>query len=157
MVDVDRLADLRQRYDACFGCGRGNPIGLQLDHFSAHEDSSVSAPFTPRPEYAGFADTLHGGIVATALDEISAWSAMIGHDVLVFTATLDLRYRSQARASDVFTLEGRVIERRGRRMRIHGRMRTDDTVVAESKGLFVVAEEHMRSLGASGGEDDDDQ
>jgi acyl-coenzyme A thioesterase PaaI-like protein len=150
VIDTDRIADLRSRYDACFGCGRGNPIGLHIDGFTLEEDGSVTAPFSPRTEYAGFADTLHGGIVATALDEISAWSAMISHDVLVFTATLDLRYRTQARTDASFVLHGAVTERRGRRLLISGRMIDGETVVAESRGLFVVADEHTRALADSG-------
>ena len=157
VIDLERISDLRQRYDACFGCGPANPIGLQLEGFVVDEGGAVSAPFAPRPEYAGFANTLHGGIVATALDEISAWSAMIQHDVLVFTATLDLRYRSQARADGTFMLSGAVSERRGRRLRIESTMRSGDTVVAQSKGLFIVAEEHTQALDGSRREDDDDQ
>ena len=36
------------------------------------------------------------------------------------------------------------------RLRIEGTMRSGDTVVAQSKGLFVVAEEHTRVLDESG-------
>lgn len=146
-IDMERIATLRERYDHCFGCGAANPIGLQLDGFAV-DGTSVTAVFEPRSEYAGFVDTLHGGIVATALDEASAWAAMITKDVLVFTAKLDIRYRSVAVASHRFSLWGSVLERRGRRLTIDARMTDRDTVVAESQGLFIVAEEHTADLGS---------
>ena len=146
-IDIERIAHLRARYDQCFGCGAANPIGLHLDGF-AIDGEAVTAVFEPRPEYAGFVDTLHGGIVATALDEASAWAAMITEGVLVYTAKLDIRYRSVAAASHRFSMWGSVMERRGRRLTIQARMTDIDTVVAESTGLFIVADEHTASLEA---------
>ena len=142
------LEALRSAYADCFGCGRGNAMGLRLDDFRV-EAGDVVATFVPRPEYAGFEGTLHGGIVATALDEVSAWSAMLSHRVFVFTATLDLRYRRQAPSDAHFELRGTVAERRGRRLRIAASMNHDGVVVAESNGLFVVAEEVGAVLGRS--------
>lgn len=130
---------MRARYDHCFGCGESNPLGLHLDHFTRNGDS-VSAPFVPRAEYAGFEGTLHGGIVATALDEISAWSAMYTHQVLVFTATLSIRYRAQADSKASFTLKGTVLERRGRRLKVAAEMLSEGKTIAQSDGLFIVAE-----------------
>ncbi|MGI9528083.1 MAG: PaaI family thioesterase [Acidimicrobiia bacterium] len=146
MLDAVVVDTLRDRYDTCFGCGSANPIGLHLDGFAV-DGNDVVAPFAPRADFTGFEGTLHGGIVATALDEISAWSAMFTHGVLVFTATLDLRYRSQARSADEFEMRGTVLERRGRRLRIAGQMNRDGSVVAESSGLFIVAEEFANDAG----------
>jgi len=145
MLDVDAVTRLRSRYNTCFGCGSANAIGLHLDGFAV-DDDSVVAPFVPRPEYAGFDGTLHGGIVATALDEISAWSAMFSHGLLVFTAKLDIRYRSKAGSRDRFEMRGTVVDRRGRRLRIAGQMNSGGSVVAESSGLFIVAQDLTNEL-----------
>jgi len=136
----DRAAidELRAAYAHCFGCGLGNPAGLQLDGFEI-ENSGVTAPFHPTSTFAGFEGVLHGGIVATALDEISAWSAMLTEGVLVFTAKLDIRYRKQAGADTAFVLSGSVRERRGKRLTIDARMTDEGVTVAESQGLFVAA------------------
>lgn len=146
MLDVDVVDRLRDRYDTCFGCGSANPIGLHLDGFTV-DGTDVIAPFAPRADFTGFEGTLHGGIVATALDEISAWSAMFTHGVLVFTAKLDIRYRSQAGSADQFEMRGTVLERRGRRLKIAGQMNRGGSVVAESNGLFIVAEELTHDVG----------
>jgi acyl-coenzyme A thioesterase PaaI-like protein len=144
-IDIERVQQLRDRYGNCFGCGMDNPLGLHLDGF-VHRDGAVEAPFTPRPEYAGFDDTLHGGVVATALDEISAWAAMIDHSVLVFTAKLEIRYRKQAKASRNFILRGHVADRRGKRLIINASLIDGEEVVAQSEGLFLIADELTADL-----------
>lgn len=141
----DRIARMRARYDRCFGCGADNPIGLHLVDFAVNGDE-VSATFDPRREYEGFASTLHGGIVATALDEASAWSVMLTEGVLVFTARLEIRYRAPAPADVRYTVHGVVRERRGRRLMVDARMEGPNTTVATSSGLFVVAGEHTDAV-----------
>ena len=132
----DQIAAIRADYAHCFGCGPDNPIGLGLTHFTK-EGSIVSAGFKPRPDYHGFSGTLHGGIVATALDEIMAWSAILVEEVMVMTGTLELRYRKPAAVDKHYRLEGQVEERRGRRLRVNGRMLDGVTSVAEASGLFL--------------------
>ncbi len=134
----ERISVLRAVYDRCYGCGSQNPIGLHLDDF-AETPTGVSAPFSPDRDFNGFHDIVHGGIIATGLDEISAWAAIVAEGVFVFTAKLEIKYRAEAHTSDHFTLEGTVEERRGKRLMIHAALMSDDVVVAESSGLFIVA------------------
>jgi len=134
------VAALRAAYRRCFGCGLDNPRGLRLDGFTV-DGKDVTAPFSPASDFAGFEGILHGGVVATALDEVSAWSAMLTERVFVYTAKLDIRYRRQGDLSSDFLLRGSVTERRGRRLVISATLSGDDEPVAESKGVFVVAED----------------
>ena len=69
--DIASYVDAVRRHydDGCFACGRDNPIGLHLDDFSLDE-GEVAARFLPRSDYRGSAGGLHGGVTATALDEI---------------------------------------------------------------------------------------
>ena len=146
----DQIAAIRAEYDHCFGCGPGNPIGLQLEGFS-RDGSKVTAAFTPRVDYHGFSDLLHGGIVAAALDEIMAWTAILVAEVMVMTGTLELRYRKPAKVETTFGLEGELLDRRGRRLQLKGRMieqqRTDHPlVVAEAGGLFLAVQDLRGSV-----------
>ncbi len=136
----DQIAAVRADYGHCFGCGVDNPIGLRLDGFEQIENT-VRAVFEPRQDFHGFSDLLHGGIVATGLDEIMAWTAILVENVMVMTGTLDLRYRKPAPVDTSFALEGELIERRGRQLRLSGRMLDGDTVIAEAAGLFLVVQE----------------
>lgn len=138
MVDLDeRAAALRERYNDCFGCGLANPIGLHLDDFSATEDGELTASFSPRPEYRGFSDILHGGILAALLDETMAWTAMLLEGTFVVTARLDLKFRKPAPTGAAYTVRGTVNERSGRRLRIDGSAFADGSLVAEAAGLFI--------------------
>ncbi len=138
--DTDTIAMLRREYATCFGCGSDNSVGIGLDGFAV-DGSLVTAPFVPRPQFAGFEGILHGGVLATVLDEISAWSAMLTEGVFVFTATLDIRYQKKATVDEVFTLTGTVSERRGKRLSIEAKVLSESGTVAQSHGLFVVAKE----------------
>lgn len=136
----DRIAVIRTEYDHCFGCGPNNPIGLHLDGFE-RSSNKVKAVFTPRKDYHGFSELLHGGIVATGLDEIMAWTAILVENVMVMTGTLDLRYRKPAKVDATFILEGELVERRGRRLQLAGRMLDGHTTVADAAGLFLAIQD----------------
>ncbi len=137
-VFADRIAEIKARYDQCFGCGMGNPIGLHLDDFVPDGPDGIATSFTPRAEYRGFDGVLHGGVLATALDETLAWTAMLRAEVLVVTATLQLKYRAPADPTQTFRVSGRIAERRGKRLRLEGRVAAGPDVVAEASGLFLV-------------------
>jgi acyl-coenzyme A thioesterase PaaI-like protein len=136
----DQISAVRADYSHCFGCGVDNPIGLRLDGFEQVGDT-VRTTFAPRQDFHGLSDLLHGGIVAAGLDEIMAWTAILVENVMVMTGTLDLRYRKPAPVDATFTLEGELVERRGRRLHLSGRMLDGETVVAEASGLFLVVQE----------------
>lgn len=136
----DRIAAIRGEYDHCFGCGTANPIGLNVTGFERF-DNSVRACFSPRVDHHGFSDLLHGGIVATALDEIMAWTAILVEEVMVMTGKLDLRYRKPAKVGSSFVLEGTILERSGRRLTIKSEMRDGKIIVAQASGLFLAIED----------------
>ena len=52
----------------CFGCGPANPTGLHLE-FQPGEDHAVVACPIVSPDFDGHPGYLHGGIIATLLDE----------------------------------------------------------------------------------------
>ena len=54
--------------NACFGCGPANPNGLHLEFLLADDGSVVSFPVVPNT-FEGPPGYLHGGIIATLLDE----------------------------------------------------------------------------------------
>lgn len=136
---AEKVSRSKADYTGCFGCGLGNPIGLQIDDFTV-SGSTVTAVFEPRHDYRGLTGVLHGGVVATAMDEIPVWTGILTESVLCVTAKLDLRYRQPAPVDVTYTLEGHLDERRGKRVLISGEAISDDTVVAEASGLFLVSE-----------------
>jgi len=147
VTSPEQIARLRVAYDRCFGCGAGNPLGLQLSGFTGAPDGAI-APFVTRTDHNGFHGVVHGGVIATALDEISAWACVLSEGVFVFTAKLDIRYRREVPTGATYTLSGRVVERRGKRLRVESKLYSGDTVLAEASGLFVVANTVEAMLGS---------
>ncbi len=132
---VDRI---RRHYDdGCFACGRDNPMGLHLDDFSL-EDGVVSARFEPRPEYRGAGNSLHGGVAATALDEMLVWSGILNEKLMSVTGRLEIRYRKPLEVTDSIVARARVDELRGKRMTASGELVVNDEVKVQASGLFLV-------------------
>ncbi len=137
--DIARLVDeVRRHYDdGCFACGRDNPIGLHLDDFGM-ADGVVTARFRPRPGYRGAGTTLHGGVAATALDEILVWAGILAERVMSVTGRMELRFRKPVHVSEVITVSAAVDQRSGRRLTASGALSVDDEIRVEASGLYLV-------------------
>jgi uncharacterized protein (TIGR00369 family) len=60
-----------RHHDLCFGCGQANLFGLQLEAESM-PDGAVEGRFFVKQDHMGPPGYLHGGLLATALDEAMA-------------------------------------------------------------------------------------
>ena len=141
-VSPARIVDALRAHtgNECFACGLANPIGLHVDGF-VERGGDIMARFTARTDLQGVIGVLHGGIAATALDEILVWAGIVQEKVLTVTAKLDLRYRRPVRNLDgPIDLRARVDERRGRRLTMSGELDAGDGKVAVSaSGLYLVS------------------
>ncbi|GEM_PF-423506 len=130
---------IRRHYgEGCFACGRDNPIGLHLDGFTL-DGSEVTARFLPRPEYRGVPAVLHGGVAATALDEVMVWAGALIEDVMTVTGNMQLRFRRPVPTDRELRVRGRVVQRSGRRLRLAGELFVDGRVAVEASGLYLVS------------------
>ena len=91
----------------CFGCGRDNPHGLQLD-FCVDSDGAASASWVPDSKWEGLRGVVHGGIVATLLDEAMA-KAVAAAGYKAMTADLRVRFTRYARTGDVLRVRGWIV------------------------------------------------
>ncbi|MGF1664668.1 MAG: PaaI family thioesterase [Acidimicrobiia bacterium] len=137
------LADVIDRVQAayghaCFACGTDNPIGMHLELLGV-TDGWVEATFTPRPEFRGAPDVVHGGVTAAALDEILVWAGIVMENVMTVTGRLDLRYRRPIHLQEPVLARGRVESRSGRRLTISGTLVVGGQVAAEATGLYLVS------------------
>ena len=138
--DLTEFADrIRTHFDdGCFACGRHNPLGLGVDGFR-YEGDDLRAEFTPRREFRGGPEVLHGGIAAAALDEILAWAGMIEEQVVIVTATLEIKYRKPVPIDGrPIALRARLEERNGRRLKLSGSLDIDGTPAVTGSGIYVV-------------------
>ena len=59
----------------CLVCGRQNPHGLHLHLHVDEATGAVETRFTPSAHHIGFEGIVHGGVLATVLDEAMVWAA----------------------------------------------------------------------------------
>lgn len=122
---------------SCFVCGIHNPAGLRLDLET--DGHGIRARFLPRPEHAGFVGVVHGGIIATVLDEVMAWACGVQARRFAFSAELTFRYMNPARVGGELVAFGEVVSnRRGRIFDTSSRIETaDGLVVATGTGRYL--------------------
>lgn len=106
---------------SCFVCGADNSSGLKL-RFRVNGDA-VEADWTPREEHIGFRGIIHGGILATVLDEVMVWAASVSTKRFHFCAELTVRYSKSVRQGERLRLVGRVARDRGRVVETEGELR----------------------------------
>lgn len=80
--------------DWCFVCGEDNESGLQTRFYV--EDGLVKARLKPRTHHCGYKGVIHGGIVASILDETMGWAAACAINRMCVTGELTIRYISNA-------------------------------------------------------------
>jgi acyl-coenzyme A thioesterase PaaI-like protein len=88
MVAMQTLPHTR----SCFVCGEANPAGLRL-RFET-DGRIVQTRFRPRVEHVGFKGIIHGGLIATILDEIMVWACAVQTRRFSFCAELNVRFLS---------------------------------------------------------------
>jgi acyl-coenzyme A thioesterase PaaI-like protein len=127
----------------CFACGDANPIGMHLDDIR-REGDQVLATLHPRPEFQSYPGVLHGGLSATALDEVMGYASILLAGVWAATATMDLRYRAQVPYDAPLPLVAGLTDTRGRRVRTWSRLHLPSGQVgAEATALLVALPEDL--------------
>jgi uncharacterized protein (TIGR00369 family) len=128
----------------CFGCGQINPVGLHLEFFLAEDGSVVSLPAVP-DTYEGPPGYLHGGIIATLLDEAMS-KAVRARGFIAMTRKLDVDYLRPVPSRAAIRIEGRVERNEGRKHWVEARILNEEgTVLATGKGLFIEIRRQKRA------------
>lgn len=131
------MSDEIEAAPMCFACGQDNPIGLKI-HF--HFDGEVcTAEFTPNENHVGFQDTVHGGIIYTALDDVTA-NIMYQQGRKAHTARCEVRYRQPSRVGEKLKLKGWIDNERRRLVILRAEVRraVDDVLVADCESSFML-------------------
>lgn len=127
----------------CFVCGVENPFGLHMRFMESVPDAQghavVTAEYTVPAHYQGYPGVVHGGIIATMLDEVTSRTVFRGDSPrFVVTAQLSLRYRKPVPVETPLKLTGRVVEDKGRVLRVSGEIQNvDGVVLAEAEATLV--------------------
>ncbi len=132
----------------CFACGSLNTHGLQLDlHFEADRCWTELA----MPErFQGWDGIAHGGILATILDEVMAWS-LVERDNWGLTARLNVQFKRPVPVGARIRAEGWVTDTRRRLIETAATIADAATgnVLATADGTYMAApDDRKRELKA---------
>jgi len=135
----------------CLVCGRQNPHGLRLSLHVDEGSGVVSAEFTPRPEHIGFEGIVHGGVLATVLDEAMVWAATWARKRFCVAGEMTVRFRRSAAVGEPLRVEAKVESNRSRLIQSAGTViDSNGAVVAEATGKYVpVPDERHRKVVAT--------
>ncbi len=121
----------------CLVCGQGNPHGLHLHLFVDPDASVVRVEFATQPEHIGFQNIIHGGVLATVIDEAMVWAATWAGKRFCVCGELSVRFRHSAAVGDHLTVIARVESKRARLIQTTCEVRSANGLLAEATGKYV--------------------
>ena len=126
--------------NSCFVCGDANPGGMRLVFDRDVARRRIVGTFSLGPAYQGGAGFLHGGIIATLLDEVMSKVSRLS-DVRTVTAELRVEYLKPIRVGEELLVEGFSTRREGRQLYHEGEIRNRaGELLARGQGRFVVVD-----------------
>ena len=129
----------------CFACGEANPIGLKLE--PTYDGEKVSAEFTGREIHQGWDNMIHGGILYTLFDEVSAYAMLCNGFDLGVTAKSELRFKQVAPIKQPIKISAWVSRVTRRLVETKGVLSLkDNTVIVEGTSLFYVLGQPKKAI-----------
>lgn len=116
----------------CFACGRKNPFGLKLEWFNNYDEKCVETSFSLDDNYCSYPGTVHGGILATILDETSGRAVLLDNNFerLMVTLKMEVVYKKNTPTNTPLKAVGRVLKDGGSRAQVEGEIILPDGTVS---------------------------
>ena len=140
----------------CFGCGPTNPLGLKLMFDTDHDE--CRATFALGSDYESYPGVIHGGIVATILDETMAQAVYRYSASSAFTVGLRIRYAqpvatgvSHIAFAKITPAHNAVVQASGRILR-----ETGELVAAATGSFYSISENGLEAMRLKSGNDSTD-
>jgi acyl-coenzyme A thioesterase PaaI-like protein len=117
----------------CFGCV--SPIGLNLQFWEL--DEIVFTGYNIPPKFSGFQGLGHGGIIATLLDEISAWTIFVKLKRFGVTQSFALNYIKPVYTNIDIIVEGKIGSYEQTHIIVHAHIKNlNDQILVESNSTW---------------------
>lgn len=114
--------------------GRLNPVSPRLEFHAVGNRIEGRGVFPVR--FVGAPQTVHGGMVATALDELMGLVNFL-NGAGAFTGTMIVRYHRPTPIERELTFLGEMVEADGRKVKSRAEIRCDGELTASAEGLFI--------------------
>jgi acyl-coenzyme A thioesterase PaaI-like protein len=123
----------------CFVCGKDNPKGFKIAVRYMEAEMAAETELSLPKEFQGWADVIHGGILATLLDELMA------HAVWHFagpglTLSLEVRFHQPLKPGEAIKVRGVLHTLNGSRRLAEGEIirLSDGSRIASGKSRFLL-------------------
>jgi uncharacterized protein (TIGR00369 family) len=126
----------------CFVCGELNLSGLRVrPQIDAPNQSANMRLAIPRA-FQGWQGIVHGGILATLLDETCAYAAkgLVAH---VVTAEMTVTYKKPVPIETELLVSATVVSRRRKIIEVKGGIAIDGEIYAEASARMFVVQENQ--------------
>jgi len=129
----------------CFGCGEENRSGLHLKFYVDEARQVLCRARLPK-RFEGPPGHVHGGIIATMLDEAMS-KANRAHDVVAMTRQMEVEYLRPVPLLQPLTLIGRRVSHDGRKHFCEAEIVNEKgTVLARGKAMFIAVDRRILKL-----------
>jgi acyl-coenzyme A thioesterase PaaI-like protein len=125
----------------CFVCGKDNPRGFKIKVRYAEAEMAAETELSIPREYQGWADVIHGGILATLLDE------MMAHAVWRFagpglTLGMEVRFHAPLKPGEAIKVRGVLHTPNGKRRQAEAEIirLADGKRIASGQSRFLLIE-----------------
>ncbi len=132
----------------CFICGLQNPVGLHMAIYNDRDNNTIFSNITIPDQYQSYPGVVHGGIVATMLDEISGRATIMDSNDqnLMVTMKLEVKYRLPTPTNTPLKVVGRIVSQTRSRAKVVGEIQLPDgTVTASCESLLVRPPDNLRT------------
>jgi acyl-coenzyme A thioesterase PaaI-like protein len=127
----------------CYACGEQNERGLHMEF--RREGEHTICDYTPCDYQQGYPGRMHGGLVATVIDEAMGW-AVYGAQQWGATARLNVRFRQPVYLDRTLRIEAWVTNNRSRLIELRAEVRdATGALLAEGEGTFMKLDQHTAS------------
>jgi acyl-coenzyme A thioesterase PaaI-like protein len=123
----------------CFVCGKDNPKGFKIQVRYLEAEMAAETELSLPREFQGWAEVIHGGILATMLDELMA------HAVWHFagpglTLSMEVRFHQPLKPDEPILVRGVLHTQNGSRRMAEGEVirLADGTRIASGKSRFLL-------------------
>lgn len=131
----------------CFICdnNRSNPRALRLKLLWDDPSRTVIVDLKPDETWCGYAHVVHGGLVASVLDEAMAWAVKRQKGDWAFTADFQVRYKKPVEPEQAYQVRAKIDDPQGRLIKASAELfDSKGQVMAQAKAVFLPASGRAR-------------
>lgn len=143
LVESTKMNDKLEKViddSSCFVCGEKNLQGIQARLSVDKENNTSYCRLALGDQFQGWQDVVHGGILATLLDEACAYACMTATEQCV-TGEIKIRYRKPVKVGQEIELFGQLVDTSRKVWLAKAQVKVDGAVHAEAEAkMFILSE-----------------